>query len=162
MNNVFKHLTSLVLPFTALLFIPWIIENNLAISNVWIFSIGVFIISIGLLCIAITTFTFIKIGKGTLAPWNPTKNIVIKEMYRHVRNPIIIGAIIVLIGESIAFISLNIFIWACVFFLINHLYFILYEEPNLEKKFGDTYINYKIKVNRWIPKLKPYIPTETY
>lgn len=105
-----------------------------------------------------TISLFIKIGKGTLAPWSPTRKLVIRGMYGHVRNPMIIGVLIVLIGESIAILSLNIFIWTVIFFIINNLYFVIYEEPNLEKRFGDEYQEYKKNVPRWIPRLKPFEP----
>jgi len=105
-----------------------------------------------------TISTFIRIGKGTLAPWSPTRKLVIGGMYGHVRNPMIIGVLIVLIGESIAILSLNIFIWAGIFFITNNFFFVLYEEPNLEKRFGTEYQKYKKNVPRWIPRLKTFVP----
>jgi protein-S-isoprenylcysteine O-methyltransferase Ste14 len=105
-----------------------------------------------------TISTFIRIGKGTLAPWSPTRKLVIGGMYGYVRNPMIMGVLIVLIGESIAILSLKIFIWAVIFFIINNIFFFLYEEPNLEKKFGAEYQEYKKNVPRWIPRLKAFVP----
>jgi protein-S-isoprenylcysteine O-methyltransferase Ste14 len=67
----------------------------------------------------------------------------------------IIGVLIVLTGESIAILSLNIFIWTLIFFIINNIWYIFYEEPDLEKKFGDEYRKYKKSVPRWIPRLEP-------
>ena len=68
----------------------------------------------------------------------------------------IIGVLIVLIGESVSILSLNILIWALIFFIINNVYFLVYEEPNLEKRFGNEYREYKRNVPRWIPRFKPY------
>lgn len=68
----------------------------------------------------------------------------------------ILGVLIVLIGESILFLSVNIFVWAVIFFLINNIYFSLYEEPNLEERFGDEYREYKKNVLRWLPRRSPY------
>ena len=93
-----------------------------------------------------TISSFIRIGKGTLAPWSPTKKLFIAGMHAYVRNPMIMGVLTVLIGESIAIISLNILVWAGFFFLLNTVVFILYEEPDLEKKFGDEYREYKRNV----------------
>jgi protein-S-isoprenylcysteine O-methyltransferase Ste14 len=106
----------------------------------------------------LTISTFIKIGKGTLAPWSPTRQLIIGGMYGYVRNPMIMGVLTVLIGESISTLSLNIFIWAIAFFIINNIWYLVYEEPNLEKKFGNEYIKYKKNVRRWIPKVEPYKP----
>lgn len=63
-----------------------------------------------------------------------------------------------MIGESISITSLNIIIWAFSFFIINIIYFVVYEEPNLETKFGDEYREYKNNVPRWIPRFKPFKP----
>ena len=104
---------------------------------------------------ALTIFRFITIGKGTLAPWFPTGKLVVTGLYKYVRNPMIIGVLMVLPGEAIAVLSLSILLWMFIFFLINHLFFLLYEEPNLEKRFGEEYSSYKKRVPRWIPgKLK--------
>jgi protein-S-isoprenylcysteine O-methyltransferase Ste14 len=119
---------------------------------------GLFLIFMGLFIMSLTISSFIKIGKGTLAPWSPTKKLVIVGLYGHVRNPMILGVLIVLIGESILFLSVNIFAWVVIFFLINNIYFRLHEEPNLEERFGDEYREYKKNVPRWIPRQKPYRP----
>ncbi len=95
-----------------------------------------------------------NIGDGTLAPWSPTKKLVTTGLYAYVRNPMILGVITVLAGESISVLSFKIFLWLCIFFIVNNLFFVIYEEPNLEKRFGDHYREYKNKVPRWIPKLK--------
>jgi protein-S-isoprenylcysteine O-methyltransferase Ste14 len=49
---------------------------------------------------------------------------------------------------------LNLFIWAIIFFIINNVFFLIYEEPNLEKRFGEQYRKYKKEVPRWIPKIR--------
>ena len=105
-----------------------------------------------------TIYAIIKIGKGTLAPWSPTKKLVISGMYRYTRNPMIMGVLTVLFGESLAILSLNIFIWAVIFFIVNTVWFILYEEPDLEKKFGEEYLEFKNNVPRWIPRATPFKP----
>jgi len=65
-----------------------------------------------------------------------------------------------LLGESLLFHSKNIFTWFVLFFIINYVYFILSEEPGLEKRFGAEYLEYKRNVPRWIPRLKPWKPEE--
>jgi protein-S-isoprenylcysteine O-methyltransferase Ste14 len=156
MKNVLNQLFSFILPVTVLILVPLDIEPNISVHNILALVAGIFIISIGLCIMIITITKFIKIGKGTLAPWSPTRKLVIDGMYRYARNPMIIGVLIVLIGESIAVLSLNIFEWAVIFFFINNLYFVLLEEPLLEKKFGAEYKEYKKNVSRWIPRLKPF------
>jgi protein-S-isoprenylcysteine O-methyltransferase Ste14 len=106
----------------------------------------------------ITISSFIRIGKGTLAPWAPTKRLVIKGPYRYVRNPMILGVMTVLFGEALGLWSKNILIWTGAFILINTVYFLFYEEPNLEKRFGEEYRIYKKHVPRWLPRLTGYQP----
>jgi protein-S-isoprenylcysteine O-methyltransferase Ste14 len=153
-----KHLFSLILPVTVLIIVPFCIEKRLNTDNLYALYTGLLIMCLGLSVMALAISLFIRIGKGTLAPWSPTKKLIIRGIYCHVRNPMIIGVLIVLIGEAVAILSLNIFIWAVAFFISNNIYFYLYEEPDLNKKFGKEYNEYKKNVPRWIPSMKPYSP----
>lgn len=129
-----KQIFSFILPVTVLIVVPLYIERNISLNHSATFLIGIILIFTGLLVMAVTILSFIRIGKGTLAPWNPTQNLVTSGMYRFVRNPMIMGVLAVLIGESICIISLKILLWALVFFIINNIFFVTYEEPNLKKK----------------------------
>jgi len=97
---------------------------------------------------------------SALAPWSPTRKLVTNGIYAYVRNPMILGVFIVLIGESLTFHSINIFAWALVFFIINSIYFIVSEEPGLANRFGREYLEYKQNVPRWIPRLNPWMPSQ--
>jgi protein-S-isoprenylcysteine O-methyltransferase Ste14 len=66
------------------------------------------------------------------------------------------GVLMTLLGESVVFGSIGIFIWFLLFFIVNHIYFIYSEEPGLERRFGQEYLVYKKNVPRWIPRLKPW------
>lgn len=156
MINLLKHLFSLILPVTVLVLVPLWIEDDFSINNIYALIGGSILILAGLLVIVLTISAFIRIGKGTLAPWSPTKKLVVTGIYAHVRNPMISGVLTVLLGESLAILSLSIFIWAIAFFIINNIYFLMYEEPNLGERFGEDYRQYKSKVPRWIPAMKPY------
>jgi protein-S-isoprenylcysteine O-methyltransferase Ste14 len=68
----------------------------------------------------------------------------------------ILGVLTVLLGEALALRSKSILIWAISFLIINTIYFITYEEPDLKEKFGDEYGKYKKHVSRWLPRLTPY------
>jgi protein-S-isoprenylcysteine O-methyltransferase Ste14 len=154
--NIIKQLFSLILPITVAIIVPLFIERDFKFHYMFTSGPGLFLILFGLTLMILTISSFIKIGKGTLAPWAPTKRLVITGFYAHVRNPMILGVLFILLGESILFLSSNIFIWAVFFFLINNLYFSLFEEPGLEKRFGEEYREYKRNVPRWIPRLKAF------
>ena len=86
-----------------------------------------------------TVRLFARIGRGTLAPWDPTERLVVAGPYAHVRNPMITGVLAVLVGEALIFGSTAIAIWAAVFASINHVFFLAYEEPAVERRFGEEY-----------------------
>jgi len=76
--------------------------------------------------------------------------------YRYVRNPMISGVALMLAGEALFWGSRALGLWAASFLAINHLYFVLSEEPELEYRFGPAYRVYKANVPRWIPRLRPW------
>ncbi len=156
MVNILKQIFSFILPITVLVIVPVWIEKNWMINiNFFLFA-GSMLVLIGLMIMAVCISSFIRIGRGTLAPWSPTKKLVVRGLYRYVRNPMILGVLIVLLGEALALKSQNILIWAASFFVINTIYFIVYEEPDLEDRFGDEYREYKKHVSRWLPRRTPY------
>jgi len=93
-------------------------------------------------------------GRGTPAPIDPPKELVVKGLYRYTRNPMYIGVLTLLFGEAVFFASRQILIYAGVVFLIFHLFVMLYEEPALRRKFGDSYQRYCSAVPRWFPKIR--------
>jgi protein-S-isoprenylcysteine O-methyltransferase Ste14 len=94
---------------------------------------------------------FASAGRGTPAPIDPPKMLVVRGLYRVVRNPMYIGVLLILIGESMVFSSLAIFQYTLVVWLMFHVFVIFYEEPALRKKFGAAYEEYRRTVSRWIP-----------
>jgi protein-S-isoprenylcysteine O-methyltransferase Ste14 len=99
-----------------------------------------------------TVRLFARVGKGTLAPWDPTRKLVVEGPYRRVRNPMISAVTATLAGEAALFGSPALVAWASGFVAVNHLWFVLYEEPQLERRFGEDYRAYKRAVPRWLPQ----------
>jgi protein-S-isoprenylcysteine O-methyltransferase Ste14 len=157
--------TIIVLPGNVVVFIPAIIlwvsarlgySPKLAAAAQLLFWVALLAASIGL-CLSIWTATlFVKVGKGTPAPWDPPKKLVIRGPYCYVRNPMILGVMFMLLAESLLLQSLSIAAWLVVFFIGNSIYFPLVEEKSLEKRFGDDYRVYKAHVGRWIPRLRSW------
>ena len=121
---------------------------------------GMIMVTIGTAIALWCVFTFVFIGKGTPAPFDPPRKLVIRGPYHFVRNPMYIGAAMTLIGVALFYQSLSIFIYTCVFFLITHLFVVLYEEPILRRTFGDEYEAYFGRVSRWLPR--PRIKNDVY
>jgi len=160
-----NHIKSFILPLVALIIIPGAIlwatgfRIGWGLGMLWdiiIVLVGALLMGAGLYCLSVTIWLFDNIGRGTLAPWSPTSKLVVIGPYRYVRNPMISGVLMTLLGESVVFGSIGIFIWFVLFFIINHMYFMYSEEPGLEKRFGQEYLVYKKNVPRWIPRLRPW------
>ena len=156
----------IILPGTALVLIPtvilvgsknWKCPPQLASPTELWFWFALLSAGIGFTLISWSIALFMRVGKGTPAPWEPPKKLVIRGPYRHVRNPMITGALFMLLAEAMLFHSWPIAIWMAVFFFLNTVYFQFSEEKGLEKRFGDDYRVYKAHVPRWIPRLRAWI-----
>lgn len=102
-------------------------------------------------------FIFAFFGKGTPAPFDPPRRLVFQGPYGFVRNPMYIGAGLVLAGAALFYRSLPLLSYAGVFLLASHLFVVMFEEPTLRRTFGQDYENYCRRVRRWWPKIaKPH------
>ena len=162
--SILKHIRDIIImPFTVTVIIPYLCyDKNQSLFHERFVArlLGVVFLVSGISFFFWSVYLFWAFGKGTLAPWTPTQKLVIRGPYKYCRNPMISGVLFVLLGESLVLNSANILILAGVFFVINTIYFILMEEPDLEERFGQEYEAYKKNVPRWIPKFKPYVPDE--
>jgi protein-S-isoprenylcysteine O-methyltransferase Ste14 len=113
---------------------------------------GMIIVAIGTALALWCVLTFVFIGKGTPAPFDPPRKLVVRGPYRFVRNPMYIGAGMTIAGAAVYYESLSILSYTCLFFLITHLFVVLYEEPTLRRTFGDEYEAYFRRVRRWVPR----------
>jgi protein-S-isoprenylcysteine O-methyltransferase Ste14 len=112
---------------------------------------GMIIGGIGAVIALWCIFAFAAIGKGTPAPFDPPRRVVMEGPYRFLRNPMYIGATLGLAGAAIFYGSLSLSIYAASFLLSAHLFVIFYEEPTLRKSFGAEYEAYCQRVRRWVP-----------
>jgi len=95
-------------------------------------------------------------GRGTLAPWDPTRALVVHSVYRYVRNPMISGVLAILLGEALLLGSHAALGWFALFLIVNLAYMPLVEERALKKRFGADYTRYRENVPAWIPRLRPW------
>lgn len=157
----------IVLPGTVLVFVPWLLLRLAAGSSAEMspagpthgrFWIGLALAATGFLLAAWTTRLFVAEGRGTPAPWAPPRKLVVRGPYRHVRNPMISGVLLMLGAESFLFGSWPVAGWMLVFFLITTVYLTRVEEPQLERRFGEDYRRYRANVPRWIPRVAAWEP----
>ncbi|MFW6013768.1 MAG: methyltransferase family protein [Candidatus Nanoarchaeia archaeon] len=110
---------------------------------------GLFILA-GLCIFFYCFYLFVKEGKGTPAPFEPARCLVSGNLYQYSRNPMYIGYLSIIIGEVFLIGSLPLLVYAIIIAIFIYLYVIYYEEPRLEEKFGEAYIDYKRRVPRWV------------
>lgn len=167
---MWRHLLSiLLLPFAVVVVMPrWILTAWSASDTRWMSGssltllprmTGVLFLLAGFCLFAWCVALFARVGKGTLAPWDPTRRLVAVGPYRYARNPMISGVAAMLAGEALYFGSLLLAGWLAVFVTVNHVYFILSEEPGLARRFGESYNSYKASVPRWLPRMTPWTDT---
>src|SRR5881396_844326 len=130
------HATGIVRP-------PWIGPAQMA---------GLELVALGGGLAVWCVMTFALVGKGTPAPFDPPRKLVIAGPYRWVRNPMYIGAGLVLVGTALFYRSEALAAFAAAFWVVVHAFVVLYEEPTLERTFGAQYSDYRNAVHRWLPK----------
>jgi protein-S-isoprenylcysteine O-methyltransferase Ste14 len=158
--TIWRQLAAVVLlPGSVALAVPAVIVWRNGVHIVWwpaAAAVGVILIAVGLVLIVRTIALFAEIGRGTLAPWDPTKRLVVRGPYRYVRNPMISGVLFVLLGEAVLFGSAPLLAWFGVVLAVNAVYLPLVEERGLSRRFGQEYETYRANVPRWIPRPRPW------
>ena len=157
----------LVLPGTVLVFVPCLIIYSTqqvrlgwGLPDPWrwlVVGLGVACIGAGLWLMGQSIVLFARRGQGTLAPWDPPRHLVVRGVYRYVRNPMISGVLSVLLGETLVLGSTSLLTWFLVVAGVNFIYIPLLEEPQLVEWFGAEYRLYRQHVPRWIPRLHPWV-----
>ena len=150
---VLRSLISVVvLPGLAAVAIPWLIVGVPAWPT-GLGWIGLIPLTFGLALFAWCVVVFASRGRGTLAPWDAPRRFVAVGPYRRVRNPMYIGVGSVVIAEAILFGSTALAAYVFILALAWHAFVVLWEEPSLERTFGNEYRTYLASVPRWLPRL---------
>jgi len=112
--------------------------------------VGIYVFLIGIIIMLHCIIKFTFEGRGTLSPIEPTQRLVISGLYSFSRNPMYIGAILILSGEAIFFHSTSLCLYSIIIFLIFNIIIFLIEEPRLRNDFDKEYRRYCQNVRRWI------------
>lgn len=114
---------------------------------------GVVPFAIGVVMLLWCVRDFYVSGRGTLAPWDPPKRLVIVGLYRFTRNPMYAGILLLLTGWSLFAASSLLAGYAVMLAIAFHLRVLLYEEPRLKMQFSEEWAAYAATVPRWLPRL---------
>jgi protein-S-isoprenylcysteine O-methyltransferase Ste14 len=93
---------------------------------------------------------FYVAGRGTLAPWDPPRHLVVSGPYRFSRNPMYVGVLTILAGWCTLWGSRTLIIYSVSFLIGFHLRVLLFEEPWAAHHFGSEWDAYRARVPRWV------------
>jgi protein-S-isoprenylcysteine O-methyltransferase Ste14 len=145
---------TLVVPGSVLLFVPaGLVATGLGPRwdpGPWRWA-GLALVVPGALVILRCFGDFVRRGRGTPAPYDPPRELVVAGLYRYTRNPQYVGVLAVVCGEALLTGAAVLFGYAAVLALGYHLFVTLHEEPALRRLFGDAYVRYCAAVPRWLP-----------
>lgn len=113
---------------------------------------GIILMVLGGVLVVACVAWFVMVGRGTPAPFDAPRSFVPGGPYRWVRNPMYLGAAVLLVGFGLWHRSLPMALFAIPALALAHVFVVLYEEPTLRQRFGLAYVTYLGTVNRWIPK----------
>ena len=98
-------------------------------------------------------------GRGTPAPAAPTEHLVVQGAYRHVRNPMYVAVVALVLGQVLLFASAGLFAYLVVIALVTDAFVRTYEEPTLRDTYGSEYDDFRAAVPRWVPRITPWKDT---
>ena len=145
--------------------VPWLITQwRLDVSSPVdlvrvVVGLGVAVVATALLVAAFVRF--VAEGRGTPAPVAPPERLVIGGAYRYVRNPMYVEVLTIILGQTLAFASLGLLVYAVVGWAVMASFVRFFEEPELLRQHGTDYERYRRSVRAWVPRLRPWTPERT-
>lgn len=122
--------------------------------------VGILGIAAGAVLLGACVWEFARTGRGTLSPVDPPRVLVVRGLYRYVRNPMYLSVTLIVLGEVLLTGSRGLLGYWAVWFVAVNAFVIGFEEPTLQRQFGETYRHYADAVGRWIPRVRPYLGAE--
>ena len=116
--------------------------------------LGLLLVSAGAALLGACIFEFARSGRGTLSPVDPPKRLVVRGLYRYVRNPMYLSVTAILLGEVVLMRSGALALYWAAWFSVVNAFVIGYEEPTLRSQFGESYEEYTRSVGRWVPSIE--------
>jgi protein-S-isoprenylcysteine O-methyltransferase Ste14 len=119
-------------------------------------ALGALLLVVSVLVLLESFARFALQGVGTPAPVFPTRYLVVKGLYRYVRNPMYLAVVSIIFGQAMILGSVSLLAYGVLVWLTFHLFVLAYEEPTLRKTFGTEYDAFCTNVPRWVPRLSPW------
>ncbi len=116
--------------------------------------LGLLLIGAGAVLLGACILEFARSGRGTLSPVDPPRHLVVRGLYRYVRNPMYLSVTAIVLGEVLLARSTALGVYWAVWFACANIFVIGYEEPTLRQQFGASYDEYTKQVGRWLPRFR--------
>jgi protein-S-isoprenylcysteine O-methyltransferase Ste14 len=116
--------------------------------------LGLLCVGVGAALLGACVWEFARRGRGTLSPVDPPQELVVRGLYRYVRNPMYLSVTLIVLGELVLTRSRGLLVYWVVWFAAVNLFVLAYEEPTLRAQFGDSYERYTREVGRWVPRFR--------
>lgn len=147
-------LFTLIVPGTVGVYLPLLLARDRAMaSGPWL-VLALCLLAVGGAVYAWCVWDFATFGRGTPAPIDAPKRLVVRGLYRYTRNPMYLGVLTVILGWAALFQSSAVLYYALGFGVWFHLFVVLYEERRLTREFGAEYEDYRANVHRWLPRFR--------
>ncbi len=143
---------TLVIPGTFAVLIPLLIAGDRTACGGWTLAVALVLFGVGVSLYVRSVWDFASFGRGTPAPIDAPKRLVVRGFYRYTRNPMYVAALTVISGWATLFGASVLLAYAAIVFIFFSLFVQFYEEPRLTREFGDEYTAYMAKVGRWLPR----------
>jgi protein-S-isoprenylcysteine O-methyltransferase Ste14 len=139
-------------------YIPWrffgVAQVRLQLSDP-AHLLGLAAIALGTGLLLACVWQFAHTGRGTLSPVDPPTTLVVRGLYRYVRNPMYLSVTTIVLGEVLLTGSRSLLLYWAIWFLVVNIFVLAYEEPTLRRQFGASYEEYTRRVGRWLPRVGP-------
>ena len=145
-------------PGTVCGLVPWLITGwrQSGDSVPWVDALGWLLVLAGAAVLGHAFIAFAWHGRGTPAPAAPTERLVVEGAYRHVRNPMYVAVMAVVLGQVLLFASWGLFAYLILIGITMAAFVHTYEEPTLREAYGPAYEEFCENVPRWLPRLTPW------
>jgi protein-S-isoprenylcysteine O-methyltransferase Ste14 len=147
-------LFTLFVPGTVAVYIPYRITEQRVFASGPMLLVAVALFAVGAAIYLWCVWDFAAFGRGTPAPIDAPIRLVVRGLYRYTRNPMYVGVLAVIVGWAALFQAASVLVYAIGVAACFHLFVVLYEERRLAQLFGAEYAEYRVRVNRWLPRVR--------
>lgn len=153
MGLLLKNLLfTLLVPGSVAVYVPlWIVRDASPVAGPGL-AAAIAVLATGAAIYAWCVWDFARFGRGTPAPIDAPKRLVVRGLYRFTRNPMYVGVLTVILGWALLFRSPDLLVYALAVGACFQLFIVLYEERRLASEFASQYDDYRSRVPRWLPR----------